>query len=65
MDFVKPDDARYDDARRVFNGLIYKRPAVIAECETPGDQKYGRLAEIKAEWDPTNLFRGNQNIEPA
>jgi len=30
-----------------------------------GDEKYRRLTEIKAEWDPTNLFRGNQNIEPA
>jgi FAD/FMN-containing dehydrogenase len=26
---------------------------------------YDRLAEIKAEWDPGNLFRSNQNVEPA
>ncbi|MFW6193621.1 MAG: FAD-binding oxidoreductase [Gemmatimonadota bacterium] len=25
---------------------------------------YGRLVELKNEWDPQNLFRRNQNIEP-
>jgi len=23
------------------------------------------LAELKARWDPTNLFRSNQNIAPS
>jgi FAD/FMN-containing dehydrogenase len=30
-----------------------------------GAEKYARLRELKKQWDPTNLFRHNQNIPPA
>ena len=29
-----------------------------------GDEKHGRLAAVKAAWDPDNMFRGNHNIRP-
>jgi FAD/FMN-containing dehydrogenase len=34
---LRPDDAGYDDARRIHNGLIDKRPAIIARCRTAAD----------------------------
>jgi len=30
-----------------------------------GPEKFAKLAQLKRKWDPTNLFRHNQNIPPA
>ena len=37
LEILRPNDAGYDDARRLHNGLIDKRPALIARCRTAAD----------------------------
>jgi FAD/FMN-containing dehydrogenase len=34
---LRPGDAGYEDARRVHNGLVNKRPALIAQCRNSSD----------------------------
>jgi FAD/FMN-containing dehydrogenase len=35
--FVTPDDEAYEEARKVHNGLVDKRPALIARCRGTAD----------------------------
>lgn len=37
LEILRPNDAGYDEARRIHNGLIDKRPALIARCRTAAD----------------------------
>src|SRR5215510_2197112 len=34
---LQPTDGAYDEARRVHNGLVDKRPALIAQCQGMAD----------------------------
>ena len=36
-ELIQPDDERYDEARKVYNGMIDKRPAFIARCVDAAD----------------------------
>lgn len=54
---LRPGDDGYDAARRVWNGMIDRRPALLARCTG--------TADVIAAVDPTNLFRFNLNIKPA
>ena len=36
-ELVRPDSANYDSARKVWNGMIDRRPACIARCRTTAD----------------------------
>jgi len=58
-----------DDVRRFASGGTYLN-FIGDEGEDRvraafGEEKYQRLAAIKAQYDPDNVFRGNQNIKPA
>ena len=36
-ELIEPDDRRYDAARKVYNGMIDRRPRLIARCVDVAD----------------------------
>ena len=51
---VGPDDVRYDEVRAVHNGLVDKRPGLIAQCHNVADVRdavaFGRDAGLEISW---------------
>jgi hypothetical protein len=54
---------RVDSAGSYVNFLDDEGEERVRDSYPP--ETYSRLAQIKAKYDPTNLFRMNQNIKPA
>jgi FAD/FMN-containing dehydrogenase len=53
---IGPDDVDYDEARKVYNGMIDKRPALIARCATIED--ISRTVAFAREHDLRLAVRG-------
>lgn len=54
---LQPADAEYEDARRVHNGLVDKRPAIIARCRGVADIRR-RAIEISTRLDDASFDTG-------
>ena len=58
---ITPDHAEYESARRVWNGMIDKRPALIARCSGEADVK-AALAFARAGRLPIAVRGGGHNV---
>jgi FAD/FMN-containing dehydrogenase len=51
MKWIKPDSPDYDESRTLFNAMIDRRPAVIAQCSSPAEVaealKYARANSLE------------------
>lgn len=67
-EMIEWTDALYDAMRPYSSGGVYVNLLGRNEDDRISEaygSNYQRLREIKAEWDPQNLFSTNQNIEPS
>lgn len=60
-ELVLPADVAYDDARRVWNGLVDKRPAAIVYC-TGSDDVVAALGFARSHGLPISVRSGGHNV---
>ncbi|MEA2312141.1 MAG: hypothetical protein QOE28_2109, partial [Solirubrobacteraceae bacterium] len=61
LEILRPDDAGYDDTRRIHNGLIDKRPSLIARCRTSADV-VAAIARARKEALEISVRGGGHNV---
>jgi FAD/FMN-containing dehydrogenase len=60
-ELVRPSDAGFDDARAVFNGMIDRRPALIARCAGAADV-IAAVSFARAKRLPVSVRGGGHNV---
>jgi hypothetical protein len=58
-------DALESHRAGVYVNFLDSDDGTIRVREAYGDANYRRLVEVKAKYDPGNVFRNNKNIQPA
>ena len=60
-ELIRPGDAAYDQARRLWNGAIDRHPALIARCSGPGDAAAALTHALEAR-APVTVRGGGHNV---
>src|SRR5882672_11500103 len=58
---IRPEDSGYEEARRIWNGAIDKRPALIAQCADVDDAAHA-LGYARGEGLPVSIRGGGHNV---
>ena len=58
---LMPTDAGYDDTRRVFNGLVDRRPSRVMRCTDAADVS-AALMQARQEGQPVSVYGGGHGV---